>query len=199
MQLEIQEQSIEIQEVSDEGAFVVRLVTLDKPNMNGWIWDADVKLSRSHIQISSYDHATMFFFSDEPKPVGAAQVYKEGKYLMAAGHYNLTTQIGQDAHSMMMFMKEHGYRQDWSIGFIPETVDTETINDREYARLTQVSPIEASPVMIGADRGAKLVKVQKMLDMQDIMPQIQTPNQIQTQPEIIAWTPEVYRLIKEVK
>lgn len=176
-------QTFEVQAVTEEGEFTADLVTLGKINRNRALWPKDVKLQRDEIQISSREHNSVLggFFTTEEEPVGAGRLAIKGGKIIVEGHYNLNRPDGVNAHAHMMFMKEHGYRQDWSIAGYIVRYKSEANKEGEYRIFQEVIPIEASPVAIGADTGAKLTAIQ-VLDAP-----------VSVSPQKLIWLPGVTR------
>ena len=154
------------QEVSDKGDFRVKLVTLGMINSNGYAWSNDVELLSDQVQLSPFNHHLLaegsFFGGDiiVPNPVGAAKVQRENGYLYIEGKYNIKVQEGKDAYERAKFLKENGFRDPWSIGFYAHEVEEREVEGQYIPFVMVAEPIEASPVMAGADKNAELLTIQ---------------------------------------
>lgn len=179
---------LEAQEVAEDGTFSARLVQLGKVNRNRAMWAKDVTLTSDQVLISTYDHKSLGgLFTDSVDPVGAGKLEVRGNYIHVTGHYNLEVQDGKDAHARMRFMHAHGYRQDWSIaGYVEEYTTEQNKKDGEYEVYQTVMPVEASPVIVGADPSAKLTTVQSRTDEQQ-------PRQS------VIWIPGIMQSIRGVR
>jgi hypothetical protein len=142
-------------EIKDEtagevSAIVATLGVVDK--------DGDVLLPGSFpqtakVKMSGYAHDVI---TEGAPPVGKGTISIDGDKAIFTGKFFMTTARGLDAFHTV---KELGTDGEWSFGF-PRNVQTTPMTDDWKAKgarrlITGLSPIEASPVFVGAGVGTQ--------------------------------------------
>ena len=150
-----------LQNVSEKGEFEVDIVTLGERNSNGIIWDPNVQLISSQVDISPYNHSLIV--ESGVLPAGAGVVSKRGNMLVLQGHFNLDTVEGDAAYKRSAFKQNHGYRDEWSIAAIPHDGNMVDYQGKQTPNLTVAETLEASSVIAGADKNAVLKVIQSKI------------------------------------
>lgn len=134
-------------EQGEVGAVVATLGVVDK--------DGDVLLpgsfpESSSVKMSSYGHSAIF----GEAPAGKGTITIDGDKAIFRGKFFMSTELGRESFHTV---KELGPEGEWSFGF-PRDVKTEDLTDEWRAKgarrlIAKLSPIEASPVFVGAGVG----------------------------------------------
>lgn len=132
-------------EAGEVAAVVATLGVVDK--------DGDVILpeafpASSSVKLSGYAHDVVL---DNAAPVGKGTISVEGDKAVFHGKFFMSTERGRESFHTV---KELGPDGEWSFGF-PRSVKTAEVTEEWRAKgarriIAGISPIEASPVFVGA-------------------------------------------------
>lgn len=116
-----------------------------------------VKGGEAQVKMSGYGHDVVL---DGVAPVGMGVIKEQGDSLVFKGRFFLSTERGREAFATV---KELGSAGEWSFGF-PRGVTTGEMT-KEWAQkgarrlISGLTPIEASPVFVGAGIGTRTLSV----------------------------------------
>lgn len=137
----------------DRGEVVAIVATLGVVDRDGdVILRGAIPPGGSRVKLSGYNHDVVL---EGKAPVGKGVISEEGDRAIFRGKFFLTTERGRQA---FLTTKELGADGEWSLGFPKATVKTGDLTADWQAKgarrvITSLTPIEASPVFIGAGRG----------------------------------------------
>jgi hypothetical protein len=145
-------------EVKDEarGEVVAIVATLGVVDKDGdVIMPGSFPAGGSRVKLSGYSHDVI---TEGAAPVGKGVVTEENGHAVFRGNFFMTTQRGREAFHTT---KELGPEGEWSFGF-PKAVKTGELSEEWRTKgarrvITGLTPIEASPVFIGAGWGTGTV------------------------------------------
>jgi hypothetical protein len=136
----------------DRGEVVAIVATLGVVDKDGdVIMPGSFPAGGSRVKLSGYGHDVV---TEGRAPVGKGVVTEENGHAIFKGQFFMSTQRGREAFHTT---KELGADGEWSFGF-PKTVRTGEMTDEWRAKgakrvIAGLTPIEASPVFVGAGWG----------------------------------------------
>jgi hypothetical protein len=136
----------------DRGEVVAIVATLGVVDKDGdVIMPGSFPAGGSRVKLSGYGHDVV---TEGRAPVGKGVVTEENGHAIFKGQFFMSTQRGREAFHTT---KELGAEGEWSFGF-PKTVKTGEMTDEWRAKgakrvIAGLTPIEASPVFVGAGWG----------------------------------------------
>jgi hypothetical protein len=143
---------------AEQGAVEAVVATLGKVDRDGdVILPGALPAGGAKVKLSGYGHDVVL---SRTAPVGKGLILEEGDRLVFKGRFFMTTERGREAFHTV---KELGADSEWSFGFPPQ-VKTGALTPEMKAAgarraIAGFSPVEASPVLVGAGFGTGTVSV----------------------------------------
>jgi len=143
---------------AEQGAVEAIVATLGQVDKDGdVILPGALPTGGAKVKLSGYGHDVVM---SRQAPVGKGVIAEEGDKLVFRGRFFMTTDRGREAFHTV---KELAADSEWSFGFPPQ-VKTGTLTPAMKAAgarraIAGFSPIEASPVLVGAGVGTGTLSV----------------------------------------
>ena len=152
---------LEIKDV-EKGEVTAVVATLGVVDRDGDVILPGAMPASSSVKLSAYGHDVIL---DGAPPVGTGSIIVEGDRAIFRGKFFLSTQRGREAFNTV---KELGTESEWSFGY-PRGVKTTDMTDEWRGKgarrlISGMTPIEASPVFIGAGIGTHTVAAKAAAD-----------------------------------
>lgn len=162
--MEMERKSFGAWTIKDEARGEVRAVI---GKINDVDKDGDVflpsSMNGSRIKLSSYGHDVIL---ENAPPAGLATLSESGGEIILDGRFFLSTFRGRESFATV---QELGAEGEWSVGFPRASVKTAPMTDEWKAKgarrlIEQWTPIEGSPVFIGAQNGTRTLSTKAASD-----------------------------------
>lgn len=151
-------------EIKDEerGEVMAVVATLEVVDKDGdVILPGAIPMGGAKVKLSGYGHDVI---TQDAPPVGIGMITEEGGKAVFNGRFFMSTVRGRES---FMTVKELGTDGQWSFGFPTRSIKTRKMTDEwkeKGARrlISEMQPIEASPVFIGAGEGTMTLHVKSV-------------------------------------
>lgn len=137
---------------AEHGEVAAVVATLGVVDKDGDVFLPDLVLEESTVKLSGYNHDVAL---DGAAPVGKGTLSIKGDKVVFQGKFFMSTTRGRES---FYSVKELGADSEWSFGFPRRTTKTTPMTEEWRTKgarrlITGVTPIEASPVFMGAGFG----------------------------------------------
>lgn len=136
-------------EAGEVAAVVATLGVVDK---DGDVFLPDVQLDGTTVKLSGYNHDVVL---EGAPPVGKGTIAVKGDKIVFQGKFFMSTERGRESFHTV---KEMGPDSEWSFGFPRRTTKTAPMTEEWRTKgarrlIAGATPVEASPVFVGAGQG----------------------------------------------